>query len=179
MSEAKAILRYVKISPRKMRLVAGLVRGLPVKAAEAELALSSKRACVPLLKLLRSAVVNAVNNNKLPETSLYIKELRVDEGPVIKRWTPRAKGSVAMIQKKMSHVLLVVDAKEGVRQPSFSVIKKDYSARAGKKKAKGESRASEQKNRKKQLSGTNKQKIKGDDKPEPEKKTKLFQRKSV
>ena len=76
-----ATLKYLKIAPRKTRLLASVVRGLPVDEAEAQLLFSSRRAHEPLLKLLRSAIANAKHNYHLDKNTLYIKEIRVDEGP--------------------------------------------------------------------------------------------------
>ncbi|KKW47613.1 MAG: 50S ribosomal protein L22 [Candidatus Liptonbacteria bacterium GWC1_60_9] len=103
-----AALNYLRVAPRKVRAVADLIRGLPVQEAEAQLALSPRRPAQPLLKLLRSAVANAKNNRQLPTNRLMIEEIRVDQGPMLKRFMPRARGSASMIQKKMSHVTLVL-----------------------------------------------------------------------
>lgn len=96
------------MSPRKVRLVASLIRGMELKHAELHLDHLSKRAALPLLKLLRSAVANAKHNFELAEKNLYVKEIRVDEGPMLKRMRPRAMGRGATIRKRMSHVLLIL-----------------------------------------------------------------------
>lgn len=96
------------MSPRKVRLVASLIRGMNVKQAELDLDHLPKRAALPLLKLLRSAMANAKHNFELAEQTLYVKEIRVDEGPTLKRMRPRAMGRGATIRKRMSHVLLTL-----------------------------------------------------------------------
>jgi large subunit ribosomal protein L22 len=109
MTEVKAKLNHFRVSPRKVRLVADLVKGLPVDAAIRQLAFSNKRSGAALLKLLKSAVSNAKNNLHLSSENLYIKEFRVDEGPVFKRYMPRARGRATAIRKKTSHISLILD----------------------------------------------------------------------
>lgn len=103
-----ARLNYLRIAPRKARLVADLLRGLTVKNAEEQLAHLNKKIARHFLKLLRSAVANAKNNFKLKEEGLYIKELRVDEGPALKRWAPKAFGQATPLRKKSSHITLIL-----------------------------------------------------------------------
>jgi len=114
----KAHYRYLRIAPRKTRYVADLVRGMNVQEAEAQLMFLPQRAAKPILKLLRSAIANARNNAKLNPEVLFIKELRVDEGPKLKRYTPRARGSSAKIQKKSSHLTIVIG--ESPKSAEFS-----------------------------------------------------------
>jgi len=111
--ESKAQLNYLHIAPRKVRLVTGLIRGIDVKKAEVELTHLPKRSASPILKLLKSAVANAKQNLGLDAKELYVKEVRVNQGPVLKRFRPRAFGRAAMIRKRTSHVLLVLGTKEG------------------------------------------------------------------
>ncbi len=120
--EVTAKLRYLRIAPRKTRAVAQLIKGLPVNEAEAQLIASPKRASLPLLKLLRSAMANAQNNHKLDLEKLFVKEIRVDQGPRLKRWMPRARGAVSLIEKKMSHVTLVLGINENLKPPRFKII---------------------------------------------------------
>ena len=103
-----AKLRYLKIAPRKVRLVADLIKGKSVKEAQTILSFTVKKAAQPLLKLLKSAVDNAKNNFQLEESALYIAKITVDEGPKYKRWMPRARGQASEIQKKSSHVTIVL-----------------------------------------------------------------------
>jgi len=104
--EAKAKLSYLRISPKKVRLVADLIRGLTVEQAIIQLNNLNKASAKPLLKLLQSAIANAENNFKLQKDNLYIKEIKVDGAGMIKRWQPRAHGRATMIRKKMSHVFI-------------------------------------------------------------------------
>lgn len=118
-----AKLNYLKIAPRKMRLIASAIRGLSVSEAEAQLLLSPKRASMPLVKLLHSAVSNAKNNQKLNTDRLFIKEIRVDQGPTLKRFMPRAMGRATPIQKKSSHITLVLGESDKLKEPRFKIKK--------------------------------------------------------
>jgi len=109
MASVIAKLRYLRIAPRKVRLVADLIRGKTVEEAQTILSFATKKAAQPLLKLLNSAIANAKHNFQLDPTNLYISKILVDEGPKYKRWMPRARGAVSEIQKKTSHVTLVLD----------------------------------------------------------------------
>lgn len=104
-----AKLRYLRIAPRKVRLVADLIRDKSVEEAQTILNFTIKNAATPLLKLLNSAVASAKNNFQLDPTNLFISKITVDEGPKYKRWMPRARGQVSEIQKKTSHVTLLLD----------------------------------------------------------------------
>lgn len=110
--EVIAKLKYLRIAPRKVRLVADLIRGKKIKEAQMLLDFSQKKATRPLRKLLDSAVANAKNNLKLEEKDLYILKITVDEGPKLKRWRPRARGRATEIQKKSSHITLVLKGKK-------------------------------------------------------------------
>jgi large subunit ribosomal protein L22 len=107
-----AKLRHLRISPRKVRLVANLVRGLSVVEAEKQLKFLTKRAAKPVLKLLKSAIANAENNANLAKDSLYIAKILVDPGPTLKRWMPRAMGRATPIMKRTSHLTIVLESKE-------------------------------------------------------------------
>jgi len=121
-----AKLRYLRIAPRKVRLVADLIRGKRIEEARNILNFTIKKAAPPLLKLLRSATANAKNNFQLDESNLYIAKILVDEGPKYKRWRARARGRAEEIQKKTSHVTVVLDEtpKESRRLPTGQVVKK-------------------------------------------------------
>jgi large subunit ribosomal protein L22 len=107
--EIKAQLNYLRIAPRKVRLVADLVRGKSVEQSRAILGFAVKKGSLPLLKLLNQAVANAKNNFKMNDASgLYVSKITVDEGPKAKRWRARARGQGAPIQKKTSHVTLIL-----------------------------------------------------------------------
>lgn len=107
-NEISAKLKYLKITPRKTRSLADIIRGLSAEEAKVQLMFSKRRAGISLLKLLESAIANAKNNHQLDVSKLFVKEIRVDQGPKSKRWTPRARGSVNLIEKKSSHVTLIL-----------------------------------------------------------------------
>lgn len=107
--EVKAKLRYLRIAPRKVRLVADLIRGKEVEEAERILNFTIKKAAKPILKLLKSAIANAKHNFGLKKANLFIKKITVDEGPKQKKVFPRARGRADIIQKKTSHVTIVLD----------------------------------------------------------------------
>ena len=106
--EAKAILRSVRISPQKARLVADQVRGLPVGRARDVLAFSTKKAAGLMKKVLLSAVANAENNLGADVDELKVATVMVDEGPTLKRFRPRAYGRAARVRKRTSHVTVIV-----------------------------------------------------------------------
>lgn len=107
----EAKLKYLRISPRKVRLVADLVRGKKAEEAQAILSFTVKRACLPVLKLLNSALANAKNVAQKDSSTLFISKITVDEGPTLKRILPRAKGKADQIMKRSSHITLVLDEK--------------------------------------------------------------------
>ena len=102
--EVRAEAKYVRISPRKARLVAEHIRGRSVPEARAVLAFTSREAAEALEKVLQSAVSNAEANHGIAEDRLYIKAAYVDGGPVLKRWRARARGRVARIRKRTCHI---------------------------------------------------------------------------
>src|SRR5712691_8069717 len=108
--EATATLRYLRITPRKVRAVAELIRGKKVGQALAQLAYVEKRAAQPLAKLLRSAVANAdqAAKGQLDVDALFVLELQVGQGPSLRRFMPRAMGRAFRITKKTSHISIVV-----------------------------------------------------------------------
>jgi len=107
--EVSASLNYLRIAPRKVRLVADLIRGKKVSKIISILSFTNKKAAVPLLKLIKSALANAVNNYKLNPDNLFLKRILVNEGPKLKRLMPRARGQAFKIEKKTSHVIVVLD----------------------------------------------------------------------
>jgi large subunit ribosomal protein L22 len=110
--EAKAIARTIRIAPRKVRLVVDLVRGKSVAEASAILRLTPKASSVVVEKVLKSAAANAVNNYNMNQSLLYVKEAYVDEGPTLKRYQPRAKGSAYSILKRTSHITIVLGERQ-------------------------------------------------------------------
>ena len=115
--EAKAYLKYLRISPRKVQIVADLIRGKDVGTAMAILMQTPKAASEPMIKLLKSAVANAENNNNMDVEKLYVSQVFATPGPILKRVMPRAQGRAYRINKRTSHVTLAVAEKaEGGRQ---------------------------------------------------------------
>ena len=110
--EAKAHLRYVRISPRKIQIVCDLIRGKSVAQATAILMNTPKAASEPLLKLLKSAAANAENNHQMDPEKLYVSATYANPGPIIKRMRPRAQGRAFRINKRTSHITVVVSEKE-------------------------------------------------------------------
>jgi len=106
MVEASA--RYVRIAPRKVRVVADQIRGMGVEDAVALLSFSPRGASVPVLKLLRSASANAENNNDLDPEDMRIARISVDEGPTMRRFRPRARGRATRIEKKSCHIKIAL-----------------------------------------------------------------------
>ena len=113
METFSAKLSNLRIAPRKVRLVADLIRGTSVTNAQQQLKFSTKRASGPLLKLLNSAMTNAKNiKESVEDDSLYIKDIFVDEGPKLKRHRPRARGVAYQIQKKTSHITIILTERD-------------------------------------------------------------------
>jgi large subunit ribosomal protein L22 len=116
-----AKISFLRMAPRKVRSVGDLIKGLSVNEAEAQLIVQSRRPAKPLLKLLRSAVANAKNNKQVDPQHLFVESIRVDVGPMLKRMLPRARGSASPIQKKMSHVTLVLGVNDKLK-PRFTIV---------------------------------------------------------
>ncbi|MDD5251934.1 MAG: 50S ribosomal protein L22 [Patescibacteria group bacterium] len=146
--EVKAIARNVRISPRKVRLVVDLVRGLDVKAALAQLKHYPKAAARPVAKLIESAVANASHNFKMETENLYVKTIQADAGPTIKRWRGRAFGRAAPIRKRSSHItvaLAVRGAEPAVELKSALVKSAAKAAPAKEEKAPAKKKPAEKK----------------------------------
>ncbi len=107
-TEARAIAKNIRITPRKARLVIDLVRGKGVKEALGLLANTNRAASEPVTKLIKSAAANAVNNFGMDEDSLYIAQIWANDGLRMKRYLPRAKGSASGLVKRNSHLYIVV-----------------------------------------------------------------------
>ncbi|MGM9966232.1 50S ribosomal protein L22 [Rummeliibacillus sp. TYF005] len=112
MQQAKAIARTVRIAPRKVRLVVDLIRGKQVGEAVAILRHTPRAASPVVEKVLKSAVANAEHNYDLDVNNLVISEVFVDEGPTMKRFRPRAQGRASAINKRTSHITIVVSEKK-------------------------------------------------------------------
>ena len=100
----RASARYLRTSPRKVRLVADQVRGMPIEDARALLQFSPRAAARDVVKLIDSAAANAENNHDLVADEMRIAEISVDEGPTLRRWRPRARGRATKIDKRTSHL---------------------------------------------------------------------------
>lgn len=107
--EAKAVAKFVRISPQKARLVVDLVRGKKIEEAQRVLTFTPKKAAVLVGKVLKSALANATQNPNIDEKILFVKEIYVNQGPSLKRWRARAQGRVAGIKKRTSHITVVLD----------------------------------------------------------------------
>jgi large subunit ribosomal protein L22 len=111
--KAEAKLTMLRSTPRKTRLVADLIRGKNVSEAEAILRFTDRRVAMPMLKLLKSAKANAVNNHDMFEDSLFVSKITVDEGPTLKRYLPRARGRADMLRKRTSHISITLEERGG------------------------------------------------------------------
>ena len=107
----KAILKNYRQAPRKVRLVADLIKGKKVDAAKLELSFLAKHAAKPIMELLDSALANAKNNFQIDKENLIVKNIQVDKGIVLKRFIPRARGSASRINKRTSHLTLTLEEK--------------------------------------------------------------------
>lgn len=107
----RAVAKYVRISPDKVRVVLDVIRGAGYTEAVAILKSTRKVACEPLLKVLNSAAANAENNLNMSKGELYVAECYANAGPILKRVMPRAKGSASRINKRTSHITVILDTK--------------------------------------------------------------------
>ncbi len=106
--EIKAKLKNLRMSPQKVRLVANLIRKMPIEKAQAQLKFVTKQAALPLANLLKTAIADAEHNYNLDPKNLKIQEIRVDEGFTMKRWMPKAHGRATKIRKRSSHISLTL-----------------------------------------------------------------------
>jgi large subunit ribosomal protein L22 len=133
-----AKLNDYRQSPRKVRLVANLVKGKKIEDAKNTLTFLTKRSAKPLLDLINSAVANAANNFNLPIDQLFIKEFTVDQGVVLKRRMPRARGSAFPINKRTSHIFIQLDTidnmpvKKGKKPAAKVIVEKKVVKKANK-----------------------------------------------
>ena len=122
--------KYIHMSPRKVRLIVDLIRGMDVNRAETQLAFSKKLAARPVLKLLHSAVANAEHNFKMSSAHLYIKSITADGGPMMKRFRARAFGRAADIHKRSSHITIILDARGTANNLAQAVVEQDNSKKS-------------------------------------------------
>lgn len=107
--EVAAKFRYLRVTPRKLRLVADTVRGMNVQRALDNLQFHKRPIAIQVGKLIRSAVANANQKGGMRMDSLYVKQICVDQAAIMKRWTPRARGGSSQLQKKLSHIKVILD----------------------------------------------------------------------
>lgn len=111
--EAKAVEKYIRISPRKIKYIVDMIKAKPVEDAIDVLSLTPKRAAAVVRKAIQSAVANATENHKMKEEDLFISKILVNEGPTLKRFKPRARGRATRIRKRTAHLSVYVsDGKE-------------------------------------------------------------------
>jgi large subunit ribosomal protein L22 len=154
MMEARAMARYVRVTPRKARRVVDLIRGLPADEAQAVLAFAPQSASDPVGKVLASAIANAENNERLDPDSLLVSEAFVDEGPTLKRFRPRAQGRAYRIRKRTCHITVAVESvppaqnrrgpAKSAKAPAASAGTKSTPAKATKKTAPAKAAAAEE-----------------------------------
>lgn len=140
MKTSVAKLNYLKMAPRKVRLVADSIKKMPIQEAEAQLLVRPQRAAGPILKLLRSAIANS-KNKELDQEKLFISNIRVDNGPMLKRILPRAMGRATLIQKKSSHITLVLEERKNKFSQRFNI---EVEKKGEKEKAKKEEKDAKQ-----------------------------------
>ncbi|HHU33415.1 MAG: 50S ribosomal protein L22 [Zhaonellaceae bacterium] len=110
--EARAVAKYIRISPQKTMAVANLIRGKKVREALAILRFTPTKASTVIAKVLKSAVANAEHNYAMDTDELYVSKICVDQGPTLKRYRPRAQGRADLKRRKTSHITVVVSQKE-------------------------------------------------------------------
>jgi large subunit ribosomal protein L22 len=115
-TEVKASARFIRMSPKKVRLVTNLLAGKGAENALNYLIFVNKAAALPVTKLIKSAIANGENNFRLDKADLYIKQIIVNDGPVLKRWQPRAHGRSTPIKKKTSHIMLTLGVLAGAKK---------------------------------------------------------------
>lgn len=118
-TEVKAFARDIHMSPRKVRLVTDMVRGMPVSRALTQLQFVGKKAAGPVKKLVDSAIANAAHNHQIESERLFIKHISVDGGTVMKRFQPRAQGRAFPIGRRQSHINLVLGVADKALVPKY------------------------------------------------------------
>lgn len=133
--KVSAKISDLKITPRKTRLIASLIKGMDVEDALIQLKNTVKKSSRDMEKLLKSAIANAENNWGMDKDNLYVRDVRVDEGPIMKRWLPRAYGRATQILKRTSLVDIILDERvEGKNRKSREQMAKERKEREEKKK---------------------------------------------
>lgn len=143
--QVSAKLKNLRVSQRKTRLVADLVRGKDIDTARVQLQFSTKKTSQHILCLLNSAVANAKNNFNMDEKNLFVSGIVVEEGPTLKRWTPRAMGRASAIHKRTCSVIITLDEKAGNESKKAAKAKEVKEEKVEKTEAKKEDKAEEKK----------------------------------
>ncbi|NIO10568.1 MAG: 50S ribosomal protein L22 [Deltaproteobacteria bacterium] len=107
--ETRAVTKYLRVSPRKVRLVVDQIRGKEVDTALNILKFTPKRSAAMVSKVLRTAIANAENTQSVDVDRLYVKQVKVDEGGMWRRFMPRAQGRATRIRKRLSHITIIID----------------------------------------------------------------------
>jgi len=139
--QVSAKLKNLRVSQRKTRLVADLVRGKDIDTARAQLQFSTKKTSQHILCLLNSAVANAKNNFNLDEKNLFVSAIVVEEGPTLKRWTPRAMGRASAIHKRTCSVIITLDERVGKESKKAEKAKETKEGKAEEAEVKKEEKA--------------------------------------
>ena len=129
--QVSAKAKYIRMSPKKVRLVLDIVRGMKVAKAADTLKLMNKRAAKPVMKLIDSAIANAEHNFELDKDNLFIKEIRADEAPTLKRWMPRAHGRATPIRKRNSHINVILSEVKDSGKKEGKKVKVDAPVKLG------------------------------------------------
>lgn len=130
----KATQKQIRQTPRKMRLVANQVKDLPLEQAMRQLAVINRRASLSILKVVKQAIANAMNNHRLPFKSLVLSSIQVTPGSVYKRWRAVSRGRAHSIMKRTSHVMVELEFKEAKPKKIATPAKKEVTTKAKKKK---------------------------------------------
>jgi large subunit ribosomal protein L22 len=133
--QAVAHAKYLRITPRKMRLVVDAIRGKNIKEAEDLLRFIPRGAAVPIAKVLKSAKANATNNYDMLEDQLFVASAYVNEGPTLKRILPRARGRGDYMMKRTSHLTIILEEKPAPRRRPVAAKKADAAVEAKPKRA--------------------------------------------
>lgn len=134
--QARAEAKYIRIAPRKVRLVIDLIRGMSVQNARMQLEFSKKAAAKPVLKLLNSAVANAEHNLKADTSEFKVMAAYVNEGPKFMRFMPRAQGRATPLRKRMSHISIIVGDEEKIEKVETKKVAKKETVKKVKKSEK-------------------------------------------
>lgn len=137
--EIKSHAKFLRLSPRKARLVVDAIRGLNAQKALAMLRVMPKKAAHEIYKVVKSAVANAEHNFGMKKDDLIIKSIVADQGPTFKRYKPRARGSADTMTRKMTHIIVILDSVSGakpktIQQPKPELIKEEKPAKVEDKK---------------------------------------------